>query len=138
MSHIVIHEDPDGTTRYEQFSGVEDAAGYLETLHNDEGVDGARLYELREVEFSVRSYIKVEIGGVETGEEETPADEPTHGGDAAYPGTPEFAATPEYVSMDDVEYVDATLPPSDGAPSADAAEPIETAGGEPRRGLFGR
>ncbi|MEZ5168916.1 MAG: hypothetical protein R2695_21415 [Acidimicrobiales bacterium] len=63
MSHLVIHEDSDAVTHYSQFDDVAAAVTFLEALHNDHGVEGARLFSLQPVEFAVKSYVRVEIAG---------------------------------------------------------------------------
>lgn len=140
MSHIVIHDDKNGVTQYRRFEGLEEAVEHLEELHNGGDADGARLYRLDEVEFAVKSYIKVEIGGA------APDDVATS--DETHEVTRVPADEHEIMPADDddeIEYVEAAIGPietmeSPGVPEY-AMEPADEAvgsQGDSRRGLFGR
>lgn len=139
MSHIVIHEDNDSVTQYRQFDDVSDAAAYLEDLANEAGIAGARLFALEEVEFAVKSYVRIEIGAA--GEDPSPAEK--QAGDHVVEYVEEVV---EYVEedetrleelprtdVDEVEYVEAAMSDEFVPDHRD-----ETVGGESRRGLFGR
>jgi hypothetical protein len=127
MSHIVIHDDVDDITQYRLFDDIDAAAVYLEELHDREGFSGARLYALEEVEFAVKSYVKVEIGGL------APIVPITGPADGQTPGGVDDRAE----MTDDVAFVEAPMNPFDAfAPAPADHEAIGT--GEARRGLFGR
>jgi hypothetical protein len=156
MSHIVIHDDSTNGAQYAQFDDLQAAAGYLEELHNAETASSPRLYALEEVQFAVKSYVKVEIGeavpmeasaidapfaetvSLETLDVDTPeqmlAEAPPVFTDEM-PITDPFAV--DAAGIDTVEYVEAAMAPVDAfAPTPpSAAEPADA---EPRRGLFGR
>jgi len=137
MSHIVIHDDSDNVTHYAEFDDVQSAATYLEGLVNHDDGANARLFALEPVEFAVKSYVRVEIGGAV----DEPAPLPTAEVRALETVIEPQAPTPEPVAeepVDDmVEYVEAAMTPVDTfAPTSDRAEPDN--GGEARRGLFGR
>lgn len=154
MSHIVIHDDNANGTQYAQFDDLQAAAGHLEELHNADTASNPRLFALEEVQFAVKSYVKVEIGEVvpmESPAFEAPATEspvadtlPTETPEqvlAEIPSvfTDEMPATDPFAvdgaGIDTVEYVEAAMAPVDGfAP----APPSTAELAEPRRGLFGR
>jgi len=141
MSHIVIHEDNENITHYRQFDDVQDAATYLEELHNVEGLAGARLFALEEVQFAVTSYVKVEIAAsTETAAAPlATADESADAAIGSFAG--EVMETPDGAEV--VEYVEAAMAPVDAfapTPAGPGPEPTEepVGGGEVRRGLFGR
>lgn len=72
MSHIVIYDDVDGVAKFRQFDDLGNAVAYLEEHQNVAAVCNAKLFELNEVPFEVRSCVKIEIvegaAGVEPGE----------------------------------------------------------------------
>jgi hypothetical protein len=150
MSHIVIHEDNDNITQYRQFDDVADAATYLEELHNVEGLAGARLFALDEVQFAVTSYVKVEIGASapttfpasddSVREADGSSDPAFH--DSELPGG-EMSDNEVTKPVETVEYVEAAMAPVDAfapvsAPSGSESADEPVGGGEVRRGLFGR
>ena len=61
MSHIVIHDDVDGVTQFRQFDDLGNAVTFLEEQQNAATGSNAKLYELNEVHFEVKSYVKIEI-----------------------------------------------------------------------------
>ena len=139
MSHIVIHDDSNGVTQYRQFDELEAAVEHLENLHNGDDDARARLYRLDEVEFEVKSYVRVEIGGTRPEER----DEVTH-----IPASEQeiLPAEDDLDDVDDIEYVEAAMGPietMEATPvpeyaSDPADEPVASGQGESRRGLFGR
>lgn len=62
MSHMVIYRTADGQPGYHQTDELDEAIKYVERLRNGDGVDGARIFRLDEVNFDFRPYFKVEIG----------------------------------------------------------------------------
>lgn len=152
MSHIVIHDDSDSVTRYAEFDDVQSAAAYLEDLVNDDAGANARLFALDPVEFAVKSYVRVEIGGIaddpaplvaKTSEPETVAGPPDAAVLAETPADDPVASDDvgDGTELDDtVEYVEAAMAPVDSfAPAPPMSDLVEAdTGGEARRGLFGR
>ena len=69
MSHMVIYRTGDGQPGYHQTEELDEAVRYVEQLRNGDGVDGARIFRMEEVNFDFRPYFKVEIG---------PTGEPIH------------------------------------------------------------
>jgi hypothetical protein len=135
MSHIVIHDDVENITQYREFDDVQAAAGYLEELHNRDGITGARLFELDEVEFAVTSYVKVEIGV------SAPVSPITAPESVVYTQAAPVESVDEPDATEAVEYVEAAaaeaFAPVPAAPvPISAEEPVGD--GEVRRGLFGR
>ncbi len=136
VSHIVIHDSADSVTQYRQFDDLGNAVAYVEELRNAAGVD-ARLYTLDEVKFEVKQYFRVEVVDGE------------HEHSAVSPQVPDTLPT-----VEDVALVEASMRQTIDASETDAmatfaplgagvefGEPIEEAipaGGDPRRGLFGR
>jgi len=146
MSHIVIHDDSSNDTHYAEFDDVQAAASYLERLVNDDSGSNARLFSLEPVEFAVKSYVRVEIGGVadEVVAEDTA---PVENVEATSPELVEEVPVAEVFTDapadDTVEYVEAAMVPVDAfapvAPVPELQEMQDDVGsGEPRRGLFGR
>jgi hypothetical protein len=66
---MVIYRTGDGQPGYHQTEELNEAVRYVEQLRNGDGVDGARIFRMEEVNFDFRPYFKVEIG---------PTGEPIH------------------------------------------------------------
>lgn len=62
MSHMVIYRTADGQPGYHQAEELDEAVRFVERLRNGDGVDGARIFRMEEVNFDFRPYFKVEIG----------------------------------------------------------------------------
>ena len=62
MSHMVIYRTADGQPGYHQAEELDEAVRFVERLRNGDGVDGARIFKMEEVNFDFRPYFKVEIG----------------------------------------------------------------------------
>ena len=134
MSHIVIHDDANGVTQYQQFSELDAAIAHVEALRNESGVDHARLFELSEVVYEMKAYFKVELG--------TPA--------LAAGPTMETVATPEILptaAETEMVFETASEPIEASASLASLGDDPVTelensrltgAGSDGRRGLFGR
>ena len=54
--HMVIFQNPDGDTGYNQFDSIEDAVGFIEKIRNEQGIDSIRIFELEEVKFDLKPY----------------------------------------------------------------------------------
>jgi hypothetical protein len=120
---MVIYRTADGQPGYHQAEELDEAVRFVERLRNGDGVDGARIFKMEEVNFDFRPYFKVEIGpgGVPS---QTPVAPPFAGRDHGFsadlgPGVE--AADPGYEA-----------PTSFGAeswsePAPAAAAPVESA-----------
>ena len=62
LSHMVIYRTADGQPGYHQAEELDEAVRFVERLRNGDGVDGARIFKMDEVNFDFRPYFKVEIG----------------------------------------------------------------------------
>jgi hypothetical protein len=62
LSHMVIYRTADGQPGYHQADELDEAVRFVERLRNGDGVDGARIFKMEEVNFDFRPYFKVEIG----------------------------------------------------------------------------
>lgn len=142
MSHIVIHDDVDGVTQYRQFDDLGNAVTYLEEQQNSHAASGAKLYELNEVHFEVKSYVKIEIvdGGSAPAAAASPAattvtpDEVTSAGDLSYV---EAAMTEPIEAFASEAFPSSPVPPTEFAPPVDETVDANP-GSDVRRGLFGR
>ncbi len=142
MSHIVKYTSPDGKADYHHTDDIHDAVSFVEQLRNDQGVDGAQIFRLEEVNFDYRPYYRVQLK----------AAEPMLA--AAPTAKPAVAAAPEPVKPKNEpvkqvpaakEEPDLVSVPSTGSGAKDAIKGVsedvasktnDTVGA--RRGLFGR
>ena len=127
MSHIVIHDDVDGVTQFRQFDDLGNAVTFLEEQQNAATGSNAKLYELNEVHFEVKSYVKIEIvdddaASIETAETADADESVEMAAESVETAEPESESTDEPVAVapDEVtpaaemSYVEAAM-----------AEPIE-------------
>lgn len=105
MSHMVIYRTGDGQPGYHQAEELDEAVKFVERLRNGDGVDGARIFRMEEVNFDFRPYFKVEIG---------PSGEPT---DVPYEPTPAPAAAPAPEVMAAPEPEPLTVPEPEPLPA---------------------
>lgn len=145
MSNMVIFQTPDGSPGYNQFESVEEAVRFIEKLRNDQGIEGARMFRLEEIQYQLKPYYKVELQALTT----------TTGGGSEGPASstppassPSPSSPPPSAQGPGAGPSPAFAPPS-GPPSAQpsapstppADQPGESSDGEDqpqRRGLFGR
>lgn len=111
MSHMVIYRTGDGQPGYHQAEELDEAVKYVERLRNGDGVDGARIFRMEEVNFDFRPYFKVEIGP--TGE---PINVPI---EQAEPTPPPAPAAPAPAAADR-SFMPDPVPADAPAPVADA------------------
>lgn len=144
MSHIVIWDDVDGVAKFRQFDDLGNAVTYLEEHQNVAAVSNAKLFELNEVPFEVKSYVKIEIVEGAAGVEPVELSESEAVSAPVTIAPDEVTPAAELSSVEDVmlEPIEASareaFAPADPAamfapPPADA--PLGT---DLRRGLFGR
>ncbi len=147
MSHMVIHTTADGMTQYRQFDDLGSAVQFVEEQRNA-GIEGASLFEMREIPLAVKSYFKVEVAeGTVTDSRPTETTSEAAPVDAPAPIAAETSEPTSIAAIDDISYVEAAMASPIDAFAAEAsslndmtlADPIETpAPAEGRRGLFGR
>ena len=166
MSHIVIHDDVDGVTQFRQFDDLGNAVTFLEEQQNAATGSNAKLYELNEVHFEVKSYVKIEIvdddaASIETAETADADESVEMAAESVETAEPESESTDEPVAVapDEVtpaaemSYVEAAMSEPIETFASEAFAPVEPAsefappepetvdsnpGGDVRRGLFGR
>lgn len=155
--HMVIFQTADGSPAYSQFESISEAVGFVESLRNDQGIENARMFELKEIKFELKPVFKVEL------KELNPA--PSASAPSSAPSAPQQSAPAPSPAPSRPEPAPAPAPaaaPSSGEttsfggsfspPSGPAAEPAAPAAPAPtppadqpssdsqpaRRGLFGR
>ncbi len=66
MAHLIRYRDAKGGDAVHEAEGLADAIAYVERLRNEDGIEGARIYRVEEVEvaFEFKPYFRVEIGSV--------------------------------------------------------------------------
>ena len=153
MAHLVRYRTADGNDASHEVAELADAIAHVERLRNEDGVEGARIFKVEEVEvaFEFKPYFRVEIG---TATGQTTASTTTEAPADEVAGTPEPAMAPVWAPpaettadveadrtpahmMTGVAEDDEPGPLAD--PWADAPPARDTVGnGSGRRGLFGR
>ncbi|HMV74868.1 MAG TPA: hypothetical protein PKB00_09885, partial [Microthrixaceae bacterium] len=58
---MVIFQTADGSPAYSQFESVSEAVGFVESLRNDQGIENARMFELKEIKYELKPIFKVEL-----------------------------------------------------------------------------
>jgi hypothetical protein len=61
VAYLVIHEAAPGDPVYERVEDLETAVEQVERLRNEEAVESAAIYELREVSFEFEPYFRVAL-----------------------------------------------------------------------------
>lgn len=84
MPHMVIFRSTEGKPGYHQAETLDEAVRFVEHLRNQENVPDARIFRMQEVPIEFKTYVRVEVAGVE--EAAAPA--------AAAPAAPAPAAPP--------------------------------------------
>lgn len=156
MSHIVKYRSPDGNTDYHHTDDIHDAVSFVEQLRNDQGVDGAQIFRLEEVNFDYRPYYRVQLKASEPSLAAAPAVQPAVAAPAAAPpvaAAPVVAEVPEPAPKaepairtmkpvaEETELV--SVPAVTTNPVKEAAKEAAASTSDPstigaRRGLFGR
>src|SRR5262245_23034541 len=65
--HMVIFQTADGSPAYSQFESISEAVGFVESLRNDQGIENARMFELKEIKFELKPVFKVELKELNAG-----------------------------------------------------------------------
>ena len=149
--HMVIFQTADGSPAYSQFESVSEAIGFVESLRNDQGIENARMFELKEIKFELKPVFKVELKELNPGPAPAPA-APAAPAAAPAPQAPSAPAPPPAArpepapapSAGETTSFGSFAPPAGGpgaepapAPTPPADQPTQDA--QPaRRGLFGR
>lgn len=63
MPHMVIYRSAEGKPGYHQADALDEAVRFVEQLRNAEGVEGARIFSMHEVEIEIKTYYRVEVSG---------------------------------------------------------------------------
>ena len=125
MSHMVIYRTADGQPGYHQAEELDEAVHFVERLRNGDGVDGARIFRMEEVNFDFRPYFKVEIGSVgeQIGVPAAPSvPEPAWAGPAPADASPELAREPLAERIRD-PFADSVPPPPPALPRCSSRRP---------------
>ena len=143
MSHIVIHDDADGVTRYQQFDDQQSAVAYLEEQQNRYQTSGGKLYVLREVPFEVKFKIEVVDRDDDRAEQVLSASDPWAGAPVGPDeiAAPNGEASAEAVSSEPIEaFASETFAVTGSAHANDGriGSADQSNRDEVRRGLFGR
>ena len=73
MEHVVFWPGADGTQAFERTPSLEEAIQVVSRLRNDDGIEGARVYQLTEVPLKVRVEYKIEVPAETTAPAPAPA-----------------------------------------------------------------
>ncbi len=155
MSHIVKYRSPDGKADYHHTDDIHDAVSFVEQLRNDQGVDGAQIFRLEEVNFEYRPYYRVQLKATEPMLAAAPVAKPAVAAAPAVSDTPETPKTPEPVPSPEPAAKTVKAPKEDpdlvSVPNASVKDSAEEAAKKAaasasessssvgaRRGLFGR
>jgi len=65
MSHMVIFRTAEGKPGYHQSENLDEAVRFVEHLRNSENVPEARIFRMQEVPIEFKTYVRVEVAGVE-------------------------------------------------------------------------
>lgn len=65
MSHMVIFRTAEGKPGYHQSENLDDAVRFVEHLRNQENVPDARIFRMHEVPIEFKTYVRVEVAGVD-------------------------------------------------------------------------
>lgn len=153
--HMVIFQTADGSPAYSQFESVSEAVGFVESLRNDQGIENARMFELKEIKFELKPVFKVELLELNPGPAAAP--KPAAAAASAPSTAPAAPARPAAPASGETTTFGTTTPPAgrpaapsapsapsapapSAAPGPEPAAPADApADGQPaRRGLFGR
>lgn len=143
MTHIVKYRSSDGKEEQHYTEDIHDAVSFVEQLRNDQGVDGAQIYRLEQVNFDYRPYYRVELKGGEPMLASAPLAKPAVAAAPAPAARAEKPAAPESMVREvkapkdepDLVSVPTSSPAAGSSEPTDASDPA-TVGA--RRGLFGR
>jgi hypothetical protein len=157
--HMVIFQTADGSPAYSQFESISEAVGFVESLRNDQGIENARMFELKEIKFELKPVFKVELKELNpapaaSAPSAAPAPSaPAPSTPSPAPSRPDPSPAPAPAaspgSGETTSFGGSFAPPSGGAPSAEPSAPAAPAPTPPadqpstdsqpaRRGLFGR
>lgn len=161
--HMVIFQTADGSPAYSQFESISEAVGFVESLRNDQGIQNARMFELKEIKFELKPVYKVELKELTPGPASSPgpapqtapapaAPSPAAPVPGAAPTAPTAPTAPGAPASPSGPAPGAAPAPAPGAPSpgpgaapapggptpTPPADQPTTEGQPVRRGLFGR
>lgn len=111
MSYMVIFQSPDGNAGYNQFEKLEGAVEFVETLRNEQGVENARMFDLKEIEFVMTPTWHVDMAALGAG---SPATEEPAAPEAPVDVAPPVVEEPAYEAPTfDPPVVEEAAPPVD-------------------------
>lgn len=76
MEHVVFWPGADGTQAFERTPSLDEAIQVVSRLRNDDGIEGARVYQLTEVPLKVRVEYKIEVPAETAAPAPAPAADP--------------------------------------------------------------
>jgi hypothetical protein len=88
MSHMVIFRTAEGKPGYHQSENLDEAVRFVEHLRNSENVPDARIFRMQEVPIEFKTYVRVEVAGMD----EAPAAAPVASAAPVAPAAPVAAA----------------------------------------------
>src|SRR5688500_430218 len=65
MSHMVIFRTAEGKPGYHQSENLDEAVRFVEHLRNQENVPDARIFRMQEVPIEFKTYVRVEVAGMD-------------------------------------------------------------------------
>ena len=126
MPHLVKYSKADGQQGDHEVEELHDAIAYVERLRNEQGIEGAKIYRIEEVQFEFRPYYRVELGSAAMFTPSTPAAAPI----AVTPIAPiapvaTLSTLPEAVA--EAAAAPAWAPPAEPEPELEVAEVVDEA-----------
>jgi hypothetical protein len=123
--HMVIFQNPDGDTGYNQFDSIDGAVSFVEKIRNDQGIDSIRIFELEEVKFDLKPYYRVELQALRAGSPSAATPQPSFSDRPAPAPQPSFAESPAPAPAEAAP-IPAEPAPVEPAPAPPQAEPAYT------------
>jgi hypothetical protein len=110
MPHMVIFRSTEGKSGYHQAENLDEAVRFVEHLRNQENVPDARIFRMQEVPIEFKTYVRVEVAGMDEAPAAAPAPAAPAAAAPAAPAAPAPAPAPA-----------AEEPKAEAAPAAPAA-----------------
>ena len=120
MPHLVKYSNADGQPADHEVGELHDAIAYVERLRNEQGIEGAKIFRIEEVQFEFRPYYRVELGSAAMFAPSNPAPSAPA---ASVPTTgplPEAPAAPAWAPPAETEPAPAGAAEADAPTEADA------------------
>ena len=129
MPHMVIFRSTEGKAGYHQSESLDEAVRFVEHLRNQENVPDARIFRMQEVPIEFKTYVRVEVAGMD----DAPAAAPAPAAPAPAPAAPAPAAPPAPAPMVEEPKADAAA----GKVEDVVVDPVPVGGGNANN-RFGR